>query len=895
MNEKLFLMKNVDPSTTAYEESAVKADEVSFYAEYRRDTENPSDLYGGDAYPTVWSTEANGKKCGIILVSDGLGSGSFTHSKLYEKYSSRDADESEKLYDFLCGLYGEEFFDDEEAVDYAIRSFSPRQPDSLYMTPSGKARCDVPFYARSSQYLASRIVCVGAFYKFRKETKKLAENWSAEAVSDLRTRLQAYIDGETDEDGRISYKGEPMTIANCDLWLDDPTAPDCLRKNVWKTFDVKNDPDSSRGTYLPCTFACWVFVEEGEKVNAAALYLGDSRCYKIDLVDGVEQISVDDVSANAEHDGAMTVIQTFGFDHNVRTVRQNGVDVRMHDGAIKATMISMRKPCAVFCCSDGVYDTCPVYDERLEGMKQRKPSEAIAEFELFREVNDLAFEYNFLTILRGCKSLDDVRQTIVRSFYAHAVPAGVDVRGARSAVSVFENETHSGGVKLDDSATLGIKFFSDKAGFPELITELRVTKTILDEIWEKFTAEETADNYCVNVNDSDYSSQKKRERIDAEIESKYGGKEFIDILVRNALDGYATIKANRTPDNKWLMYGIPNKAMKSDIAIANIIRKNFSALLVKAVDEFDDLCVENLGGDILCDPHAREKLAAKKTELKKLYEKVCADASDKEEREKALAECDGLRKAIGETIGDVEKSYSAIGELRELLGRAAEKLDGAEKTLESGDYAAAETPFIELAKIGDGLRNAIVAIGRFDSRVAVDKICSRLDGLLIKSENDDDSGIDPEVGKALEKIAGDGDFPFIAKVAGKILDGTYDKDKLEAWLNSDGSLYFFDGAIRNVSNSVICDDDTFFAFCRLAEEKCGDFSGFADYFGSLVGEDKINEIFDTLPEKENFLKYEKAVAAHENFERLSDDKTEIVLGSAGDYASIKENFGRKRP
>lgn len=845
-NEKLFLIKNVDASSAPYDESGVRKDELSFYAEYRRDTDNKSDLYGGDAYPVVWSESVNGKKYGMILVSDGLGSGSFTHEKLRSQYGDGEEPESDKLYDFLTGLYGDEFFSDEEAVAYALRSFSPRQPDGLYMTPSGKERFEEPFYQRSSQYLASRIVCVGAFYKFRKRVKKYFENgFTAENVKRFRDDLERYIDGESDADGNLVFGGKSVTEEKgYKEWLE--SNDDCLRKNVWKTFDTINDAYKDKAVYLPCTFACWVFVEDDKNVNAAALFLGDSRCYKIDLKDGVQQISVDDVSANAEHDGAMTVIQTFGFNHNAKTVG----GVKTHDGAIKATMVSLDKPCALFCCSDGVYDTCPTFDEGIEGMVQRKPSDEIARFELFREVNDLAFEYNFLNILKNSRGLDDLRQRLVRSFYAHTVPDFADPRGARSPVSVFESEKHSGGVKLDDSATLGISFFSngDNAAF-DLIAALKETTTVLDEIWAEFSNDETKDLYCANLDDSEYSEAKKNALINDVIMTDYGGNDFLDILVKNAMEHYSEIKARRNDSGKWLMYEIPNKAMKSESAIKSVLCKNFDYLLNKAVDEFNEIYYDNF------------------------------DARDSDDTNSAPVKVD---EKLIEKVKDIKARFAASYDKY----NAKKRLDSARKELDvlTGDVNGGKCEGAE---------------ARFENILNTIRDCGSTEGFS-------------EAARDIESMKNEKEFFFIADLCSDLesnddVEKQNAKRKADEWLRSDTAIYIPEAASytdssgnlvtkRDVTSYVICDDATLVKLCALAEKKSKGTASFSEYFG---GFDEMREkIFNETEQsvREPYEAFGRAAKAAENFKCLSEDRQSVELfenDGEPSYKDVRRNDGRK--
>jgi len=877
-NEKLFLMKNVDASDCVYDDSAVRADSISFYAEYRRSTTLKSDLYGGDGYPMVWTTELeNGKKAGMILVSDGLGTGSFIHGHLEEKYTAEswkedcetngksDSDvEAEKLYDFLLNLYGEEFFTDEDAVKYALRSFAPRQPDSIYMTSSGEPRFDESFYCRSSQYLASRIVLVGVFYKCRKWIRELGNNWSAKSVSEFRAKVQAYVDGLTDEEGNLYYRkvdehgnlyGDriPVNAANCHSWIADPDAPDCLRKNVWKTFDIGSDPDANKRVYLPCTLACWVYVEgEDDHVDAAALYLGDSRCYKIDLTDGVKQISVDDVSANAAHDGAMTVLQTFGFNHNVRTTERNGVSVLMHDGAIKATMVKLTKPCAVFCCSDGVYDTCPVFDERIEGMQQRKPADSIGEFEMYREVNDLAFEYNFLSVLRKCDSLDDIRQMISRTFYGHAIASEVSERGSRSPVSTFISEEQSGGVKLDDSATFGIKFFSTKAGFPELISELRKrTDTTLDLVWKEFSDDRTKEKYCASLADSDYSFANKEARIDAEV-VKLIGEDFVNILVKNAMEYFSEVKTKKQ------LYGLPCRILvKKEGAFVEFVRRNLNNLLTVATSEFESICRINFSQEAEAEDDPYGELLKKREQLRE-YLHGGSDSEDESEFDEKCGRA-------GEYCGKISALFSEVSNLLARMGNTEAELD--------------EADISELKKMTAIIKNELgenIVIGKLESLTkAAEELKKR----------------------EYERSAAAKDayacFPVVADYYRKLLDGE-DKEKVEAWLNDENALTLGYNDENNVLNHIICNDGTFVALNDLAKRHGGRGLCFSETFKNLIGEEKRKEIFESFEDRAEFESYENASRAHEAYEELIADEVEAAGdGDLSFYGTVMVDNGRK--
>lgn len=851
-NSSLFLMKNVNPSDTEYNESAVKADSVSFYAEYRRDTEITSDLYGGDAYPMVWSTEVQGKKVGLILVSDGMGSGSFRHNGLYEKYytgeNTTTEEEGKKLYDFLSNLYGEKFFEDKQAVDYAIRSFSPCPPDSMYMTPSGKSCFAGPFYCRSSQYLASRILCVGVFYKFRKKFAEIFSEqgaWNKDLLDEFRREIEKYVDGETDENGEICYNGKVVTFDNYKEWVNDEKAPECLRKSIWKSFDIAKDPEVAKCIYLPCTFASWWFVENEKDIDAAALYLGDSRCYKVDLKDGVKQISVDDA---LEGDGAMTVTQSFGFSHNIKDVVHNGKRIKTHDGSIKVTMIKADKPCALFCCSDGVYDTCPVYDEKIKGMQQREPADYLKGFEYFREVNDLAFEYNFLTILRKCNSLDDVRNMIARSFYSHAVPGGVDARGARSAVSTFKSGEESGGVKLDDSATFGIQFFSNKKGFPEIITKLRDNNnTVLDRIWKLFTGADTKGNYCTRMENMGEPETRKKDSIDKAIMDNKGGKEFIELLKTNAINNFSIIGEAQK------MYGQDYTGKKKPVAISSVLCNHFKELGLNATEEYNDVFNVNF-------------------------------------------EVDGENDDIELTEGLIEKLRSMKESFRDIESKynSAKQAEDVKRIVEEKEYSITEN-ICSLKKVETYSKEKAL------ENLKQIKYCVQEIGAVVENDNTQQKAMELD---ELFAEAKEYKFKFLCEQIEYLKNNNKLSPLAEAWLNDTNALFINAAEKQSVlfekptiSKEIIIDDNTMIALSELVpDDKKED--GFGIYFSRLVEVDseEREEIYRNLPDYEELENYKKAKEAVENYNGLFADNVEEVKSSdIGDYHNVTLDKGRVDP
>ena len=535
----------------------------------------------------------------------------------------------------------------------------------------------------------------------------------------------------------------------------------------------------------------------------------------------------------------MTVIQTFGLNHNAKSVTHNGKTVKTHDGAIKVTMVKVAKPCAFFCCSDGVYDTCPVYDERIQGMQQRKPASNIAEFELFREVNDLAFEYNFLTILRKCNSLDDVRNMIARSFYSHAIPGGVDERGARSGVSVFENEAQSGGVKLDDSATFGIQFFSENQGFPEIITALRSRKTVLDKIWGLFGGESTKGNYCANMLDSGDPEVKKNEYIDAEIMNSMGGKEFIEILTKNAMSNYTAIKDHRDADNKWLMYGIPNKAPKMAGAISSVLGRHFKYLVKKAIDEYNDIFTDNFDGNAELTESLKSELLGMKEEFRRVVEKFGGIDLTMDIEEDVDKKLQWIQAKIASTESETEWDLIDARAKQEMLASLKNK--------------AAE--LLEMKDMRDRVQQLAEKLNRF-----------------IEQEK----------------------FPFIAKQAETLKNGGELEASVKEWLNGPNALYI---EKTGIWESVIINDDTMLELCKLVPADMCD-EGFSVYFGDLIDENSKarKAIYDRLPNLDELERYKEAKAAVANYNKLlADDVEEVKPSDNGDYHNVTLDKGRVDP
>ena len=454
-------MRNARDARNASEQN-IRQGVVSMYAEHRGDSFQLG-LFGGDAYPTVWLDDD--RHFGFAMVSDGLGSGNFCHPSLKPNLVALCGSEKDEdlLYAFLTKLYGEAFMDDEEAVAYAVKSFCPLPPNCFFNDNKAEGQCALPFYDRDSQYLASRIVTIGVYYNFRKWFVVNDKAFTPETLSELREALDVYIN-------------------------------ETLRKPIHELFPLLDAPEGDKRNkyFLPCTLACWFFEDcaDADIVKAATFYVGDARAYKLDLVDGVLQISVDD--ANPE---------TNDMDCIIRYAETRRGKIKP-DGSIKVTYTEVPKPCALFCCSDGVYDTCSTVPQ--EGnTKLGLPAEDYFVYEATQETNDFAFECNFLNAMRQADSLDDVQQLVARHIYCHAAIVNADSTGAAipRQDGVFATVTHcgkKGTIKRDDSATLAMVFFGfDANGYPAVLKEIKTADTSLDKLVADL--ENNRDKYCYNT------------------------------------------------------------------------------------------------------------------------------------------------------------------------------------------------------------------------------------------------------------------------------------------------------------------------------------------------------------------------------------------------------------
>lgn len=482
---------------------------VTVYAE--RNNSVALGEYGGDSYPCAceYTNKLSGKTYGFLIVADGVGQASYVHPSLetaLTKYCEEhypnlfeNQKEATMLHAFFELLYGEDFFADPDAEDYAIQCFSSLPTNGFFATKSqenwGKydstgdpkvGQVELPFYKRDSQSLGSRIVCVGLFYKFRRffENDTAIELYKADF---LKTQIENYLQGE-------------------------------LKDNIGKLFSLKDAPNiTKKNHYFLCsTVAMWFYITDKNtsKVSALALNCGDARCYISDKKEGVRQISTDD----ALPDGSMSAFVHYG------EAPRN--DSTYHDGKFHSAKVEADYPCALFVCSDGVYDTCPLEKEAFLTYGQEP------------EANDLLFELNMLKALRSCYSLEDFRREIVFNFYGQANRNCQEF----NAVGNFSH------IKKDDSGTLSGRFFGNN--FTDLFVELRkVDNTFLDRFLNYLNANQLP--YYQTNNSSVQDKQK-------EALSDYATGEFKTAVMPILKKEYPNAFAEMKGDGQNTLWGVEN-------------------------------------------------------------------------------------------------------------------------------------------------------------------------------------------------------------------------------------------------------------------------------------------------------------------------------------------------
>lgn len=482
---------------------------VTVYAE--RNNSVALGEYGGDSYPCACEyTDKNGKTNGFLIVADGVGQASYIHPSLEKNLTDYCQEHYPNLFEkqkdatmlhaFLELIYGVEFFEDYEAEDYAIQCFSAVPTNGFFATKQEEnwrkydssgvpkiGQVALPFYKRDSQSLGSRIVCVGLFHKFRRffENDSKIETVKSD---ELKIKIENYLSGE-------------------------------LKDNIARLFSLNDAPNvTKKNHYFLCsTVAMWFYITDknSRTVSALALNCGDARCYIADKNEGVRQISVDD----ALPDGSMSAFVHYG------EVHRN--DSTYHDGKFHSAIVDTEYPCALFACSDGVYDTCPLEKNELLHYGQEP------------EANDLLFEANMLEALRKCYSLEDFRREIVFNFYGQA----------NKNCQEFAQVGNFAHIKKDDSGTLSGRFFGDKNP-TELFVELRKTdETFLDKFLNYL--EKTELPYYPTHNSSNQDKQK-------EALLDYATGDFKSAIMSILKREYPTAFAKMKEDGLNALWGVEN-------------------------------------------------------------------------------------------------------------------------------------------------------------------------------------------------------------------------------------------------------------------------------------------------------------------------------------------------
>lgn len=556
---------------------------VTVFAE--RNNDRALGEYGGDAYPFTYEIENDRKIYGISVVADGVGNGGYEHPSLeknLEKYISKnypepseDKKDATMLYTFLTILYGEEFVKDKEALDYALKSFGYVPTAGFFAKNEAEKETDwnsfdqekptedrkgqkyIPFWRRDSQSLGSRIVCVGLFYKFRKYFVDSGKNCiDKQLAEELRDEIEKYLKK--------------------------------LKKNIQELFSYDDAPNTTKRKYyfLCSTLAVWFYIADGKNVSALSLNCGDARCYIVDTKEGVRQISIDD----AFSDGTMSAFIHYGEEQ-----RNND---GYHDGQLHARIVNLEYPCALFACSDGIYDTCP-------STKGISVSEDINEEP---NANDFLFELNMLKALRNCYSLEDFRREVVFNFYAQA-----DTRCAELRESGNYQQ-----IKRDDSGTLAGRFFADSA--IQLFDALRNEKEIfLDQLIELLRNQNNKGNFIPYFTPKVSSSDQKQK----DFFGYYAQDIFRDKVSNLLLSSYAENfdKMKKIGESKlWGIDGCIEKEKLSGLKLRKLLftRSNLEIMLKGAIDNIDeDNSVKPKWDNVLCVTGVKEALEKTEASEKK--------------------------------------------------------------------------------------------------------------------------------------------------------------------------------------------------------------------------------------------------------------------------------------
>lgn len=253
----------------------------------------------------------------IVIVADGLGGrGGFPHTKM-----NRDILEEDKLYDIL---FEPEF---EAEVSDEFRSFVTNNFEELFKT---KDYYDNDLVndetVRRSGYFASRIVVAIALY-----TLKYNPKFSKE-------RIFSEFDTLTDEQKETRAK-----------YFADKLAEIVMEKlkRIAERAGFEMEVGNKGAYLLPSTLTVAVMNERDDGVDVLYLWAGDSRGYFWTETEGMAQVTED-------HEEGETMTNLITLSRECK---------------IEGRFLTLPKPCAVFCASDGVYKpeafACPIDQEYL--------------------------------------------------------------------------------------------------------------------------------------------------------------------------------------------------------------------------------------------------------------------------------------------------------------------------------------------------------------------------------------------------------------------------------------------------------------------------------------------------------------------------------------------------
>lgn len=544
---------------------------VTIFAE--RNNDRSLGEYGGDGYPFTYEVEQDGKIYGISVAADGVGNGGYVHPSLEKNLNEyilknypeppNEIKDATMLYAFLTILYGESFVKDTEALDYALKCFGyvPTAgffaEDKAYWsgfdstinpTTDRKGQTVIPFWRRDSQSLGSRIVCVGLFYKFR---NYLANNH------------KKCIDKQLAENLRVEIQNYLVHLSN----------------NISKLFSHEDAPNTVKRKYyfLCSTLAVWFYIADGKSVSALSLNCGDARCYIVDTKEGVRQVSIDD----AFPDGTMSAFIHYGEE------QRNTGDY--HDGKLHARIVNLEYPCALFACSDGIYDTCPSNKGIFVSDKNEESN-----------ANDFLFELNMLNALRNCYSVEDFRREVVFNFYAQVDTCCAELRGAGNYSQI----------KKDDSGTLAGRFFAKSA--VELFDALREKEVFLDRLMGLLRDESNSGKFIPYYQPKASSSDQKQIEFFGDYAQETFKNAVLDILVAAYSTTFEAMK--KSGESKlWGIDGCTEPLGGFKLKKLLLARINLELMLKSAIEAYrvvsDDNSIEPDPWDnVLCVKGVKEAL-----------------------------------------------------------------------------------------------------------------------------------------------------------------------------------------------------------------------------------------------------------------------------------------------